>query len=189
MKIFKTQKNWKYMSGKEVGEIPSLLSPISTLKTVYYALVHPHLSYGLAWWSNATKTSIKKIIILQNKIVRLMTYSDQRTPASGLYKSLQMLALDNMIKLTLITIAHLFHHKTLPKIFDNLFKYLKTSRSYTTRICSNQNLFKPSVNRNIGKISIQYREVEVWQSLKLNIKLLGSTSFRTQIKKYLLDID
>jgi len=54
-----------------------------------------------------------------------MTHSDQRTPASGLYKSLQILALDNMIRLTLITIAHSFHHKTLPKIFDNVFTYLK----------------------------------------------------------------
>jgi len=79
------------------------------------------------------------------------------------------------------------NHKTLPKIFDNLFEYLKTSHSYNTRIRSNQNFFKPSVNTNIGKKSIQYRE-EVWQSLKLNIKLLGSTRFRTQIK-YLLDSD
>ena len=126
-------------------------SPISTLKTVYYALAHPHLSYGLACWSIATKTSLKKMIFVKNKIVRLMTHSDQRTPASGLYKSLHILALDNMIKLTLITIDHSFHHKTLPKIFDNLFKYLKTSHSYNTRIRSNQNFFKPSVNTNIGK--------------------------------------
>ena len=153
------------------------------------ALVHPHLSYGLACWSNATKTLLKKIIIVHNKIVRLMTYSDQRTPASGWYKSLQILALDNMIKLTVITIAQSFHHKTLPKIFDNLFQYLKTSHSYSTRIRSNQNLFEPSVNTNIGKKSIQYRGVEVWQSLKLNTKLLGSTSFRAQVKKYVLDID
>jgi len=41
-------------------------SPISTLKTVYYALVHPHLSYGLACSSNASKTSLKKITILQS---------------------------------------------------------------------------------------------------------------------------
>jgi len=118
-----------------------------------------------------------------------MVYSDQRTPASGLYKSLQILALDNMMKLTLITITHSFHHKTLSKFLDNLFKYLKTSHSYNTRIRSNQNFFKPSVNTNIGKKSIQYRGVEAWQSLKLNIKLLGSTSFRTQVKKYFLDID
>ena len=117
-----------------------------------------------------------------------MTYSDQRTPSSGLYKSLQILALDNVIKLTLITIAHSFHHKTLPKIFDNLFKYRKTSHSYNSRIRSNQNFFKPSVNTNLGNNSIQYRGVEVWQFLKLNIKLLGSTNFRTQVKKYLLDI-
>jgi len=103
-----------------------------------------------------------KIIILQNEIVRLMTYSDQRTPASGLYKSLQILALDNMIKLTLITIAHSFHHKTLPKFFDNLYKYPETSHSYSIRIRSNQNFFKPSVSTNIGKKSIHYRGVEAW---------------------------
>jgi len=58
-----------------------------------------------------------------------------------------------MIKLALSTTAHSFHHKTLPKIFDNLFKYLKTSHSYNrpTRIRSNQNFFKTSVNTNIGK--------------------------------------
>ena len=58
-----------------------------------------------------------------------MTYSDQRTPASGLYKSLQILALDNMIKQTLITIAHSFRHKTFPKLFDNLFKNSLSFRS------------------------------------------------------------
>jgi len=119
----------------------------------------------------------------------LMTHSDQRTPASGLYKSLQILVVDNMIRLTLIAIAHSFHHKTLPKIFDNLFRYQKTWHSYNARIRSNQNFFKLSVNTNIGKKSIQYRGVEVWRSLKLSIKLLGSTSFPTQVKKYLLDID
>jgi len=115
-----------------------------------------------------------------------MTHSDQRTQASGLYKSLQILTLDNMIKLSLSTIIHSFHHKALPKIFDNQFKYLTTSHSHNTRIRSNQNFFKPSVNTNIGKKSIQYRGVEAWQSLKLDIKLLGSTSFRTQVNKYLL---
>ena len=95
-----------------------------------------------------------------------MTYSDQQTLASGLYKSLQILALDNMVKITLITIAHSFHHKTMPKIFDNLFKYLKTSHSYNTQIRSNQNFFKPSANTTIGKKSSQYRGVEVWQQAR-----------------------
>ena len=164
-------KNFAYVFSYALLKLRAF-SPISTLKTIYYALIHPHLSYGLACWSSAAKTSLKKIIILQNKIVWLMTHSDQRTPASGLYKSLQIF-LDNMRKLTLITIANSFHHKTLPNIFDNLFKYLKTSHSYNTRIRSNQNFFKPSVNTNIGKKSIQYRGVEAWLSLRLDIKLLG----------------
>jgi len=56
-----------------------------------------------------------------------MTHIDQRTPTSGLSKSLQILTLDNTIKLTLITIAHSFHNKAFPKIFDNLVKYLEAS--------------------------------------------------------------
>jgi len=49
------------------------VSPISTLKTIYYDLTHQHRLNGLVCWSHATKTSFKKIIILRNKIVRLMT--------------------------------------------------------------------------------------------------------------------
>jgi len=70
-----------------------------------------------------------------------------------------------MIKLTLITITHFPHHKTLLKTFDNLFKYLKASHSYDTRNRSNQNFFTPPVNTNIEKKSIQYREVKAWLPL------------------------
>jgi len=59
----------------------------------------------------------------------------------------------------------------------------------TTDLQPKKYFFKPSVNTNIGKKSIQYRGVEAWQSLELNIKLLGSTNFRTRVKKYPLDID
>ena len=73
---------------------------------------------------------------LQN--FRRATLLHDRTPTSGLYKSLQNLTLDHMIKLTLIRIAHSYHQKTQPKSFDNLFKYLKTAHSYYTRNRSNQ---------------------------------------------------
>ena len=86
--------------------------------------------------------------------IPVLVLKNQQTPASSLYKSFEILALENMIKLTLITIAHSFHHKTLLEMFDNLFKYLKTSHSYNTQIRSNQNFFKPSVYTNIGKKSI-----------------------------------
>ena len=80
---------------------------------------------------------------MQNEVVRLKTYSSQRTPASGLYKSLQILTLDDMIKLSLTTIAHTFHQKTVPKVFDELFKYVnfKISHGYDIRHLSNHSFF------------------------------------------------
>jgi len=54
-------------------------------------------------------------------------------------------------KLTLITITHCVHHKTLTKMFDNPLKYLKTPHNCDTRNRFNQKFFKSSVNTNIGR--------------------------------------
>jgi len=138
-------------------------NPFENLKKtlIYYALVHPHLSNGLACWNNATKTSIKKITILQNKIVRLIIHNNEWTPASGLYKSLQILTLNNMIKLTLITISHSFHHKTLPKMFDNLFKYLIKIKKVLSDPCSKFSWTQ--------ELDIQFKRQSCFYSSRLNL--------------------
>ena len=41
--------------------------PEESLKTLYHALVHPHLSYGILAWGAAGPTILKKTIILQKK--------------------------------------------------------------------------------------------------------------------------
>ena len=53
---------------------------IKIIKTLYHSLVYPHLIYAIEVWGSANETHLNKILILQKKIVRLISFSDKRQP-------------------------------------------------------------------------------------------------------------
>jgi len=46
--------------------------PNNCLKKLYYALVHPHVLYGIELYANMTKSFLNKLIILSSKILRIL---------------------------------------------------------------------------------------------------------------------
>ena len=50
--------------------------PLKVLKNVYYSLVYSHIVYAIEVWGSTSKTEMNKILILQKKAMRLMTYKD-----------------------------------------------------------------------------------------------------------------
>ena len=59
--------------------------PINSLITVYYSLVCSHLQYGISSWGSASTYLLKTIKTIQNKIIRLITFSSHRSNAEKLY--------------------------------------------------------------------------------------------------------
>ena len=55
-----------------------------TLRTVYEGTVRPHLEYGAAAWSSASKTSLQSIDKVQNQALRLITGAMKTTPISAM---------------------------------------------------------------------------------------------------------
>ena len=47
---------------------------------MYYSLVYPHLIYGIEVWGSADETHLNRLLILQKKIVRLISFSDKKQP-------------------------------------------------------------------------------------------------------------
>ena len=47
------------------------------LKNIYYSLVYSHLVYGIHVWGTACDTELNKILILQKRVVRLITFNDE----------------------------------------------------------------------------------------------------------------
>ena len=46
------------------------------MKNTYHALFYSHIVYGIHVWGNASDSHVKAIQILQNRVVRLITYND-----------------------------------------------------------------------------------------------------------------
>ena len=45
--------------------------PTIQLKTLYYTLIHPYLTYGVLLWGGALKKHIHKLQVLQNKTLQI----------------------------------------------------------------------------------------------------------------------
>ena len=71
----------------------------STLKTLYYAFIYPYLDYNIINWSSAAPTNLACVIISNKKAVRTMLSKNNRAPSLPLFKQLNILPLDELIKL------------------------------------------------------------------------------------------
>ena len=46
----------------------------STLRSLYFSFVYPHLKYGVIVWGNSNKSVLQSLQVMQNKIIRIMNF-------------------------------------------------------------------------------------------------------------------
>ena len=97
------------------------------LKTLYYALIYPHLSYAIEVWGAADITHLNKILILQKIIARMLTFSDRRhddfsyPTANPLFKQLGFLKVQGIFSLRISIFVFKYLSKTTPVLFHSWF--------------------------------------------------------------------
>ena len=64
--------------------------PQNILKQLYYCLIYPNLTYGILVWGNAYENSIKNVVILQMKVIRIIHFSEYNSHTSELFKNLEL---------------------------------------------------------------------------------------------------
>ena len=100
--------------------------------------MYPYLKYGITAWGNQTKSIMRKLQIIQNKIIRLMDFKLLQIQDIGLYE------------LEMAKFVHSFHHKRLPSVFNEYFKYLSLKHHQITRSISKKNLYLKRRRRIMG---------------------------------------
>jgi len=78
---------------------------------LYYALIHPHLLYGLSIWDSTYPCYLKKLSILQNKAIKLISGGTPRDPATPYNSNLKILTLKDLFKIEVGKLVH-FHFQT-----------------------------------------------------------------------------
>ena len=178
---------------KSVGIIFKMkkLCPQRVLISLYYALVYSHLSYGICVWGNADDNLMEKVRVAQKKVVRILGNAEYLAPTSEIFKSLNILNLDDIFLHQYACIMWDQDHGILPKCFKSYFKQVTGIHTHDTRMATSNKLSENiKVNtKTYGEKMFKFKGPKVLNPLKdLQIYNESKTKvyFRKKYKNYLL---
>ena len=88
------------------------------LKSIYHAILESHLNYSLTVWAQ-NANSIKRLLVLQKKSLRIMHFLKRNAHTSNLFKNLNILKLPDKVSLENCILICKYFNQSLPKSFKN----------------------------------------------------------------------
>lgn len=167
-----------------IGLISKLRHYVSKciLTQLYYSLIYPFLTYGVIIWANTYVSTLKPIIILQKKAIRIMTFSKYDDHTSPLFKNVNILKFSDIIHYHNSLFLFKFHSNMLPIAFQEFFVQTSTRHKYNTRLASSSSYYIPPVRTNYGKFNIRFNGAIIWNNIDESFKRFNLFRFKREIK-------
>ena len=163
--------------------------PLETLKSVYYALFYPFLSYGITVWGATHGQYLSPVLVSQKRVVRAMTFSDPFAHSLPLFSDLQILKLDDIYHLYLTSFVYECHNKLAPNHFSDYFTQVSDIHHHNTRSASHGDFFLKRKNTlQYGLRSVCFNGAKIWNNIPPDIRNSPSVAnFKKKIKELLLE--
>ena len=122
---------------KSIGIIykASLCLPTSTLCTPYYSLVYPYLLYCITVWGSSYPSTLKRIVLLQKKVVQIISRSIFNAHTEPTFKQLKTPNLYSIYRFQIGKIMFLFKISRLLDALKKLFWFSSSNYCYYTKLC------------------------------------------------------
>ena len=114
-----------------INKVNSYL-PVSALKTIYYTLVYPYLTYGIILWGSTYKTYLTKLFIIQKK-VRSILKRNYRELSHPLFTCLKLVKLNDVYELEIGFCWYHYVHRSLPHYLSDIFTFTHDIHIHETR--------------------------------------------------------
>ena len=158
--------------------------PLSSLKTLYFALVHPHLLYALPIYSCTSQKNIQKIFRMQKKSNRLIMKSKYNTPPYPLFSNLNILPLEHLITLTSSILIHSSYHKYSPESLHNMW-LTNEQRGTNHDLRDGNQLYTPFARTEQVKRLTYFSLSRIWNNLPDCKQSPNPTTFKIALKWHL----
>jgi hypothetical protein len=154
-----------------------------TLRTLYCALIEPHIEYGLVAYGRTFKTQLDMIKALQIRYLKLIVSHKQKQNCNKNYE--QLFQICNILpvheKFKLLIASHNYN--------IDPFIYKRSEDSIATR--RKPKLFPDmfSANNCYGERTVEYLILKIFNALpeKLFVEEIKTTTFKKHVKKKLLE--
>jgi len=156
----------------------------STLRMLYYSLIHPYILYGIMLWGSAYRKYINPLIILQKRAIRIIAKAAYNDHSSPLFRKYNILNIDDIYKSQLGRFMYSFYSNILPQPLLDMYTLNHTVHSYGTRR-QNEVHYDP-IKTPIMLRSFIHNAPNLWSKLPSSVKEANSRkSFVNRIKKHL----
>ena len=120
---------------KSIGIISrcSFFLPKSSLRMLYYSLIYPYFCYCNIVWASTYKTNLRRLVILQKRIIRIINKSHFNAHTDPIFKDLGILKFNDIHLLQLGQFMYSCKNSFLPPKFNNNFSQSNQFHSYNTR--------------------------------------------------------
>ena len=140
-------------------------------------------------WGLTFPTSLTQLFIIQKRAIRIISFSEPKSHSEPLFKSLNLLKLNDVIESQIVSFVYQWSHGLLPPCFSKYFNFTSSVHSYATRQSCNRNLYVASVNTTqYGLRSLKFTGPRLWNSLPTSITNSNSLRiFRKTLKDSMLN--
>ena len=108
--------------------------PKHCLRTLYFALIHPHLTYGILAWGNSKATLLNKTDTLQKRALRSINNKKYNSHSDPLFKLSGVLKISDLYQMEALLFMFDYINNGLPKSFNGTFDYIYArENTYVTR--------------------------------------------------------
>ena len=171
--IIDDKLNWKahisYISGKISRAIGVIIKARNlgkgALLSLYYTSIYPYLTYCNHVWGSTYKYNIDTLTKLQKKAVWIICSVKPFSHTDGLYKELGLLKVTEIYHFLVGQFMFRYHHKILPKPFDEYFTKHSEVHGYSTRQW--ELFWLPDYKKDLGRRSISFTGVKMWKKILL----------------------
>ena len=154
--------------------------PQDILRTLYFTLIHPHITYGIEVWYGSSDSIKNKVQVLQKKSVRAMSSLPFNSHTHQYFKDNFILKLEDLFRWQLST--RIF--KSLQDPINDGFM-LDTHYSHSTRY--GDRFVLPRFNLTKTQSSFVYRKLLIWNEIPSEIKSIENhKKFKSTLKNYLI---
>ena len=122
--------------------------PSATCKQLYFALLYPHLIYGVELYANTTENIIDPLVKMNNRLLRILQNKNMRTHVCELYKAYNTLPIQRLHELHVAKLIQKFVHNcnSLPDVYRNYFCANSLVHSHDTRRSHDMQVERKGVN-------------------------------------------
>ena len=152
----------------------------SALRSIYFAIFHQHLQYGIVAWGFTTNKNLKRIDTLQRKAIRLISRAKLSANLDPIYKSLGVMKTSDIRNFEVAKFIYRLKAGHTSSVFSPLFQTTEQVHTHGTRQSTQQKYHITRPKLQTTRKGINYTGTATWNSIPQKIRNLPYSSFKKQ---------